>query len=213
MNNCIQINELACLGRNRVFDVNQNNDFVRYSSLELVAHLINSKSLTGETAELGVHQAHFAAYINQAFPEKKLYLFDTFCGFNQIDVNYDLTTGYTSDSFMKLLNFTDTNENIVLNKMKYPEKCIFRKGYFPDTAQGIEETFCFISLDVDLYVPTKNGLDYFYPRLVKGGYIFVHDYNHGMIKGVKAAVDEFCKNNCITLFPLSDYGGTAVLIK
>lgn len=41
--------------------------------------------------------------------------------------------------------------------------------------KGIEDSFCFVSLDMDLYKPTYEGLHYFYPRLNHGGYIFIHD--------------------------------------
>ena len=45
---------------------------------------------------------------------------------------------------------------------------------------SIEEalpSFCFVSIDTDLYKPTYVGLSEFYPKLVKGGVIIIHDYN------------------------------------
>jgi hypothetical protein len=36
-------------------------------------------------------------------------------------------------------------------------------------------------------------LEYFYRRMPKGGVIFVHDYSSLHWKGVKLAVDEFCR--------------------
>jgi O-methyltransferase len=51
------------------------------SSLELVAHEIYENNVIGEVAELGVYRGDFASIINALFPDRKLYLFDTFRGF------------------------------------------------------------------------------------------------------------------------------------
>jgi O-methyltransferase len=99
--------------------------------------------------------------------------------------------------------------------MKYPENCIIKKGFFPETTTGLEnEKYIFVSIDVDLYEPTYEGLKYFYPRLVKGGYIFVHDYNNiTQYGGVNMAVKQFSRENNVTFFPLSDSSGSAILMK
>ena len=62
---------------------------------------------------------------------------------------------------------------------------------------------------MDYYKPIKAGLNYFYPRLAKGGYIFCHDFQY---PGVNAAVLEFCRENSVAYVPLSD-GLTIVLQK
>lgn len=49
--------------------------------------------------------------------------------------------------------------------------------------------------------------------MVKGGYIFVHDYNNDLYKGTKAAVKKFCEEMDVRIFPLPDAAGTAVIIK
>ena len=38
------------------------------------------------------------------------------------------------------------------------------------------EKFAFVSLDTDLYKPTLAGLEFFWPRMSKGGFIFIHDF-------------------------------------
>ena len=75
------------------------------------------------------------------------------------------------------------------------------------------EEFVFVSIDTDLYDPIYNGLLYFYPRLIKGGYIFVHDYNNDGYTGAKKAVQQFCKENQISFTPLPDSCGTAIIAK
>lgn len=45
--------------------------------------------------------------------------------------------------------------------MEYPENCEIRKGYFPETAVGVEGPFCFVSLNADLYQPMLEGINFF----------------------------------------------------
>jgi hypothetical protein len=73
------------------------------------------------------------------------------------------------------------------------------------------DSFAFVSLDCDLYEPIRAGLDFFYPRLPCGGYIFVHDYSSGFWPGVRKAVDEFTAQAGITGVLLSDVSGSIVL--
>ncbi|MCL2084802.1 MAG: TylF/MycF family methyltransferase, partial [Oscillospiraceae bacterium] len=114
-------------------------------------------------------------------------------------------------------NFANTSVNLVLNKMPYPAQCEIIKGYFPDSLSDLplQETlrFCFVSIDVDLYKPIYEGLCYFYPKLCKGGYILLHDYNCPRYKGVKAAVHQFAKENAISYVPIPDESGSVVIAK
>ena len=59
----------------------------------------------------------------------------------------------------------------------------------------------------------RDNPEFFFPRLVRGGYIFVHDYNSKKYAGVKAAVREFCMKNNIAFFPLSDRTGSVIISK
>ena len=83
-----------------------------------------------------------------------------------------------------------------------------------DAAKGIEEEFCFVHLDMDLYKPIKAGLEFFWPRLSRGGYIFIHDcnLNHLNFGGARQAVLEFCEEKQIGYVMLPD-DYTAVLTK
>jgi O-methyltransferase len=183
-------------------------DFFRDSSLQLVSKIINEKKIQGSVAEAGVNRGAFAAKINSLFPDKRLHLFDTFEGFPEkyleIDKKMEMSNGK--------MKFKDTNTNIVLKNMKYPQNVFIHKGCFPDTAKCCkDELFCFVSLDFDLYQPTLEGLRFFYPRLSKEGYMFVHDYNNDKYMGVRKAIDEFEED--YKIFPLSDTCGTAVIMK
>ena len=199
---------LNYLGRKRQIDKNYL-DYIRLSTLELVAEEINTKNIQGAVAELGVYKGKFARYINQYFSDRKLYLFDTFKGFSDSDVKKEVEEKFSSGS----QDFSNTSIQEVLSIMPFPEQCVIKEGFFPGTAEGLEEQFVFVSIDADLYEPIYCGLQYFYPRLQKGGSIFVHDYNNDQYKGAKEAVREFCSKNNIPFLPLPDSGGSVVILK
>ena len=141
-------------------------DYIRFSSLDLVAHEIYVRKIFGAVAELGVYRGDFASRINAAFPDRKFYLFDTFEGFDKRNVSTEKENAF-SGALEK--DFRDTSINLVLKKMPYKENCIVKKGFFPKTATGIDEKFCFVSIDCDLYDPILNGLNYFWKNLTGGG--------------------------------------------
>ncbi len=150
--------------------------------------------LPGSLAELGVYRGDFARKINQAFPHKTLYLLDTFEGFAKEDLN-----GEKMGQAVGEKHFANTNVELVLGKMLYPQNCITVKGYFPQTQSSIKEneTFLFVNLDVDLYAPTLAGLNFFYPKMAEGGVILIHEYFSKGYVGVKKAVEEFMKENAL----------------
>jgi hypothetical protein len=186
-------------------------DYVRISTVELIAREVQDKNVTGAIAELGVYKGDFSLVLDRYFPNKKLYLFDTFAGFAEADVIYDINNDFSSS---KVGHLGDSSVEMVLQRLNNRDQCIIKKGYFPESAHGLEdEIFAFVSIDTDLYLPTFEGLSFFYPRLSKGGYILIHDYNHKTYTGVKKAVRDFCDREGINLIPVSDYFGSAIISK
>lgn len=198
------------------FQMQINDDYVRLSTIELISARIRNMGLDGSIAEAGVYKGDTAKYINEMFPERKLYLFDTFDSFNKDVMSKE--NGNVSDSFID--TFKDTSAELVMNKMKYPEHCIIKKGVFPDTTAGLEnEEWAFVSLDMDLYESTYSGLRFFWPKLQKHGYIIIHDcLHHQETAGRNAmpagrAVDRFCEEEGINYVPVTDVYGSVVLTK
>lgn len=191
--------------------VNKGGDFIRLGTLELISNEIKRKNVKGEIAELGVYKGEFAKVINQLFPDKKLYLFDTFSGFDEKDMTIEL--GKKLFHTNKTGHLSDTSVENVRKNLPHQDKAIFKVGYFPESAKGLTEDFSFVSLDADLYQPTIEGLRFFYPRLSSGGYIMVHDYSSSRYDGASQAVIDFCKEANTTIIPIPDSGGTAIFCK
>jgi hypothetical protein len=170
--------------------------------LEKLGELFKEKGVEGSVAEGGVFQGEFAREINRVFPEKPLYLFDTFSGFDERDIPAEQTYNYSSYGQHHL---DMTSVDVVLKKLPYPDVCIIKQGYFPETTAGITDNFCFVNLDFDLYQPIFAGLEFFHPRMAPGGIIIVHDFFNPSFKGVKAAIAEFSrKNSELRTFPIGD---------
>jgi O-methyltransferase len=205
----IHPNHMSEIGRKRLtFDLTN----IENSQLELLSFEINEKNIGGNVAELGVWTGNFAQLLNIAFPMRKLYLFDTFEGFDNRDIQTETANNFSEANISKDF-YVVSSTDIVLKKIQNPELCIIKKGWFPETARDIEDIFCFVHLDADLFEPIYAGLNYFYPRLAVGGYILIHDYNNIYYQGVKAAVRKFCTENNISYTPLCDYAGSVVITK
>ena len=179
------------------------NDYVRLATLELLCRRL--ADVPGAAAELGVYRGFFARCINQLFPERKLYLFDSFEGFGE--------EAQASESFQAAHRNTAAEK--VLSIMPFPERIIVKPGFFPDSLDGLEEQFCLVSLDVDFYQTTLDGLRYFWPRLEKGGYLLLHDWGSPKLPGVRQALAAYERElgQRILSVPLCDVGGTNVLCK
>lgn len=187
-----------------------SEDFVRRHAMRLAAEWVKERKVAGNIAELGVYQGEQAALLNALFPDRTIRLFDTFEGFSQSDIQTEAKQGYSGAA---LGDFQDTSVERVLARMPHPDRVSVHAGLFPDSLAGLEDQFAFVSLDVDLYEPTLAGLDYFYPRLSPGGFIFVHDYNNRRYAGVRHAVDTFLARSHACALPLPDFAGSLVVLK
>ena len=179
------------------------NDYVRLATLELLCRRL--ADVPGAAAELGVYRGFFARCINQLLPERKLYLFDSYEGFSE-EAN-------ASESFQAA--HANTTIEKVLAIMPHRSMVTVKPGFFPESLNGLEESFCLVSLDVDFYQTTLDGLRYFWPRLEKGGYLLLHDWGSPKLPGVAKALQDFERENgCrIPVIPLCDVGGSLILCK
>ena len=74
------------------------------------------------------------------------------------------------------------------------------KGWIPKRFKEVENCkFSFVHIDVDLFEPTLNSLEFFFPRLSDGGIIVCDDYNSLEFDGAKKAWDNFFLNKKVSL--------------
>jgi len=178
-------------------------DPVRFATLALAINQIRKNNIEGSIAEIGVWRGETSRFIHLLAPERALYLFDTFEGFPPEDLEH-----YDD-------RFRDTSEEIVKERIGDLNNIVIRKGYFPETAKDLEsEVFAFVLLDLDLYKPTLAGLEFFYPRMKSGGYIFAHDYNNPESNwAVSRATNEFMQDKPEKIVEIPDPWGSIVIRK
>lgn len=179
-------------------------DYVRVRTLEAICRELDGVS--GAAAELGVYRGGFARCINALLPERTLYLFDTFSGFDAAEAARE-GRGFTAAH-------ENTSAERVRSLLPHPDKAVFRPGLFPATANGLaDERFCLVSLDVDLEESTLAGLRFFLPRINPGGYLLLHDCLSPLLPGVREALRRYEDETGTHLhkLPLCDISGTVVI--
>ncbi len=208
------IDKDALLNRERFLGEVYQYDYFRYRTFELMANEILKQRVEGNVAELGVYRGMFSALINAKFYDRKMYLFDTFESFEPGEFQEEVAKGRCESTMFA--DFKNTSVELVLANMPYRNQCIVKKGLFPGTAVGLEnESYAFVSIDADLEKSTLEGLRYFYPRVNSGGAIFVHDFNHSGLGGIKVAIDKYQEEigRMLCKVPLADSCGTLVIVK
>lgn len=187
-----------------------SRDFVREQTLSNLADEIYRNKVEGCVTEIGVSKGFFAQKINYLFPDRNLYLFDTYAGLLKKDTEYAMSLGWGEKAYAISPEMVSAED--VLEIMPYKNKCIIKQGYFPDSFD-LGESIAFASFDIDFYDSTKRGLEIIYPHLSVGGYIMVHDFNNIAFEECKRAVHEFCIENNVTYVPLPDISGSVVITK
>lgn len=181
----------------------RENDYVRTGTLELLCRCL--EDVPGAAAELGVYRGQFARCLNRLLPDRTLYLFDSFQGF-------DNAAG-AGEAIQAAHEKTSVEQ--VLAVMPNPERVVLKPGFFPESLEGLEETFCFVSLDVDFEPATLAGLRYFWPRLSPGGYLMLHDWGNPFLPGPALALARYQAElgRRLPAAPIPDLNGTLVLCK
>ena len=136
---------------------------------------------------------------------KKVYSFDTFEGFPALseedgprNTEYDrIIGGYNGGPDSKKI-LESANAAFMADKhLRAVERIEFIEGdvintiprFVKEKGNGLK--ICLLNLDLDLYEPTKIALEYFVPRMVKGGIIILDEYAIQSFGGETKAVDEY----------------------
>ena len=192
------------------FTAGQTNDgdISRFYFFCLAFDQLSKEGVRGDFVELGAYKGHTATLLARMARRagSTAWILDTFEGFNPEDLQ-----GIDAEHRME---FGDTSLEAV-RALVGDDHVRYIKGYFPESTSQMppELSFAMVHIDCDLYVPIRHALSYFYPRLVPGGYLIVHDYACLAWDGAERAVDEFFADKPEPVIPLTDGCGSAVIRK
>ncbi len=147
--------------------------------------IIELNNISSAIAEVGVYKGGTAKIILETMnKEYDLYLFDTFEG---------IPNKSKYDNIVNINDFNDVPYEDILNYFKKYSNVYIYKGIFPqDTSKYIDDVmFKIVHLDVDTYISYKESLNFFYDKLISGGYIIFDDYNEPACIGATMAINEF----------------------
>jgi len=186
---------------------------------ELVKQLQRTLPLTGEVVECGCFRG-LSSYLmcnylrrhDSGFTGKGYHIFDSFQGLSVPTTEDEIPEDHANAKNLKDMTrtgaFAASFKHVKDNLKAFPD-IEFHPGWIPLTFGGVpERTYKFAHIDVDLYDPTLNCLEYFYPRLVAGGALVSDDYGW---PGAQQAMEEFCAERKIA-FDVTNYR-QAVIVK
>lgn len=162
-----------------------------------------TEAVAGDTAECGVFRgatSYLIASFVERSPQPKIHhMFDSFEGLS--------TPGGEDGTHWQLHDLDDSfpSASRVLSGFA---KARFYKGWIPTRFPEVtDRTFSFVHIDVDLYQPTRDSIEFFYPRLNPGGILVCDDYGSSVCPGATKAMDEFLRDKPEKMVGLVDCGG------
>lgn len=168
-----------------------------------------ARTVPGEMAECGCYRGASAWFIANEAPGATLHLFDSFSGLPRPSEK-DRLPG-TSMSFWSegVLSASEEEVRTILGSLP---NIRIHKGWIPEPFASVEHLrFSLVHIDVDLYQPTWDSLQFFYPKLSPNGIIVLDDYGFKTCPGALKASDEFSKEVGEYIIHLST--GQGVIIK
>jgi len=171
----------------------------------LLKTLSSTDQIEGDVVECGVYKGgsafEMAKVIHKTY--KQLHLFDSFEGFGPRSLQDN-----TYDNVFSKNNFEQVKEVFC----EYSFVNLY-KGWIPEVfSLSSISNICFAHVDVDLYAPTKDSLEFIWPKLSIGGKIIVDDYFCWQCEGCTIAVNNFVKNKKANLV-VPNYESTCIITK
>jgi hypothetical protein len=166
----------------------------------LVGLIERTRSVRGETAECGCFRGLSSFLIcstlrswSPDYDGSGHHVFDSFQGLSEPTLEDEVPTDWPGGDAVRLAaragSFAATLEQVRHNLAAFRGICYY-PGWIPLSFRDLaERRYRFVHVDVDLYDPTYDCLNYFFPRLVPGGLIVCDDYNW---PGARNALEDFC---------------------
>ncbi len=174
----------------------------RLSNVRLLVESIIEKNIPGDLIETGVWRGGACIMMRAVLKaygiiDRKVWMADSFKGLPPPDIeNFPDDEG---EIFHEYEELSISIEDVKKNFKKYDlldDQLVFLEGWFKDTLPSASiNKIALLRLDGDLYESTIQPLEALYDKVSVGGYVIVDDYH--VVKGCKAAVNDFCSERGI----------------
>ena len=207
---------------NRTGSVDSFEKQARFYILYQMVNRIFTHGIPGHVAECGCFRGHSTYIIASLLKTQRFmnsfYIFDSFeHGLSDKRPEDRSETGNTSpeETLRQKVYFSSSCQEVSQLLAPFSFVKIYN-GWIPDifghTGLKEEETFSLVHIDVDLYEPTKQSLQFFFSRMAPGGMILIDDYGYSQFPGAKKAVDEFLENKIVTMTIENHLGGYLIIV-
>ncbi|MFX1383553.1 MAG: class I SAM-dependent methyltransferase [Promethearchaeota archaeon] len=102
--------------------------------------------------------------------------------------------------------FSNLNIELVKrNLSEFSDNVVYHQGYIPDSLKvppSAPESISFLHIDLNSVIPTQAALEFFYPKILRGGTILFDDYGDKSYSGTKECADRFFSEKPGSLMPL-----------
>lgn len=150
-------------------------------------------ALPGDTAECGVFDGATSYLICKSRDGKSDSLHHGFDSFEGLSKPEQADIAGVEDAYNWHPNDLSIAESVAKDNLsEFADRLKLYRGWIPDRFREVEDRrFSLVHIDVDLFRPTLDSLEFFYPRLVAGGIIVCDDYGSTWCPGAKEACDSF----------------------
>lgn len=164
--------------------------------------------LQGSAAEAGCYVGVSAWFIAKELDGCNFHLFDSFEGLSEPGIKDQSPAGVAQ---WEKGHFSGSEKAIKDNLSEF-KGIQFHKGWIPERFPDVaSEQFKLVHVDLDLYQPTLDSIEFFYPRLITGGVMVFDDYGFENCLGAYRAVNEFFEDKSERIIHLPT--GQGILIK
>lgn len=165
-------------------------------------------NVEGDTAECGVFRGASSYLIcasnEQAEVKNKVHhAFDSFEGISKPEAEHDGKHWFEGQLKCELES--------VKHALRKFQNVEYHAGWIPDTFHKVEDrSFSMVHIDVDLYQPTRDSIEFFFPRLSPGGILVCDDYGCRTCPGATEAIDNYLEEHSEAMIALPDGGGMLI---
>lgn len=166
------------------YERHRDRQYALYQLAQSLGHL------AGDTVECGVYRGASSHLIMSALgPGRDHHVFDSFAGLSLPVAEDEAGAARPPQAGAYRASLDEVRRRLAAHaRVRYYE------GWIPERfGEVADRRFALVHVDVDLYAPTRDSAQFFFPRLVDGGLLVCDDYGSANFPGARRAMDEVAR--------------------